>query len=51
LRLISTIENIETFDAIAFKGIVLVVAKEGLFQYDYMNPAKPVLLSKMEGAK
>jgi hypothetical protein len=48
LVLISIIENIETFDVIAFKGIALVVAKGGLFQYDYSNPAKPVLLSKME---
>jgi hypothetical protein len=51
LQLISIIENIETFDVIAFKGIALVVAKGGLYQYDYTNPAKPVLLSKMEVAQ
>jgi hypothetical protein len=51
LQLISIIENMETFDVIAFKGIALVVAKGGLYQYDYTNPAKPVLLSKMEVAQ
>ena len=51
LELISIIENIETYDVIAFKGIALVVAKGGLYQYDYTNPAKPVLLSKMEVAQ
>jgi hypothetical protein len=51
LKTLSIIDNIETYDVIADKGIALVVAKGGLYQYDYTNPAKPVLLSKMEVAQ
>lgn len=47
LKLISTIPDLETFDVIAYKGIALVVAKGGLYQYEYSNPASPVLLSKI----
>jgi hypothetical protein len=47
LQLISTIENMETYDVIASKGIALVITNGGLYQYDYSNPAKPVLLSKI----
>ena len=47
LELVSMIADIETFDVIASKGIILVVAKGGLYQYEYSNPSKPVLLSKI----
>jgi hypothetical protein len=47
MELISTIPGLETFDVIASKGIMLVVAKGGIYQFDYSNPAKPLLLSKI----
>ena len=34
-------------DVIAYNGIALVVAGDGLYQYDYSNPADIKLLSKM----
>jgi len=48
LRLLYTVTDIETYDVIAWKGIALVVAKGGLYQYDYTNPLAVKLLSKME---
>ncbi len=48
LRLLNTVTDIETYDVIAWKGIALVVAKGGLYQYDYTNPLAVKLLSKME---
>jgi hypothetical protein len=44
---LANITDIETFDVIAYKGIALVVAKGGLYQFEYSNPSKPVLLSKI----
>jgi hypothetical protein len=37
LQLIKKIGNIETFDVIALNGVALVVAHDGLYQYDYSD--------------
>ena len=37
----------ETYDAIAFNGNLLVVAKDGLYQYDYSYPATLDFKSKI----
>lgn len=47
LQLTKKIEGIETFDVIAVNNRAIVVAKDGLYQYDYSNPANPTLLSKI----
>ena len=47
LQLIKKIENIETFDVITLGGIALVVAKDGLYQYDYSDPGNIRQISKI----
>lgn len=47
LQLLQHISNIETFDVIAWNGNALVVAKDGLYQYDYSNPSSLRLRSKI----
>lgn len=47
LKLLNTISGPETYDVITFNKIALVVAKDGLHQYDYSNPADIRLLSKI----
>ncbi len=47
IKLISTVPMAETFDVIAWKGIALVVAKDGLYQYEYSNPESLKLISKI----
>ncbi len=47
LQLIKTISGIETYDVIAFDNIALVVAKDGLYQYDYANLNAIQLISKI----
>jgi hypothetical protein len=42
-----TISGIETFDAIAWNKNLVVVAKDGLYQYDYTTPGKLVQKSKL----
>jgi hypothetical protein len=37
----------EANDVIAYNNIALVIAKEGLYQYDYSNPANIKLISKI----
>jgi hypothetical protein len=39
--------DMETYDAIAFNGNLLVVAKDGLYQYGYSSPATLDLKSKI----
>ena len=46
-KLVKKVNGLETFDVIAWNNIALVVAKEGLFQFDYSNPADIRLVSKM----
>jgi hypothetical protein len=47
LLLKKQIDNIVTYDVIAFNGNLVVVAKEGLYQYDYSAPGNLVLRSKI----
>ncbi len=47
LQLIKTISNIDAYDVIAYNNIALVVAKDGLYQYDYSNTSNIRLLSKI----
>lgn len=47
LQMIKQIAGIETYDVIAFNGIALVVAKDGLYQYDYADLNNIYLKSKI----
>lgn len=47
IKTITTITGIDTYDVIAQNGVALVVAKDGLYQYDYNNINNIRLLSKM----
>jgi hypothetical protein len=47
LTLIQQIKNITPFDVIVQDGIAIVVADEGIFQYDYTNINNIKLLSKI----
>ncbi|MEO8960442.1 MAG: hypothetical protein ABI325_01085 [Ginsengibacter sp.] len=47
LQLIKQFSNIETYDVIAFNNIALVVAKDGLYQYDYSDVNNIHLVSKI----
>ncbi|MFC0771715.1 LVIVD repeat-containing protein [Terrimonas alba] len=47
LQLKKTISGIDTYDVIAMNKIALVVAKDGLYQYDYSNVSDIKLLSKI----
>ncbi len=51
LRLIKHISNLQTYDVIANNNIALVVAKNGLYQFDYSNPAGIRLLSSLSITK
>lgn len=51
LKLIKHFSGLETFDVIANKNIALVVATDGLYQYDYSNVNNIHLLSKINIAK
>ena len=47
LQLIKEINDIDAYDVIAINKIALVVAKDGLYQYNYADPADIRLLSKI----
>ncbi|HMK20191.1 MAG TPA: hypothetical protein VK492_18455 [Chitinophagaceae bacterium] len=47
LSLQKQITGFETYDVIAFNGWALVVAKDGLYQYDYSSLGNISLISKM----
>jgi len=47
LQLLDRVKNIETYDVIAWNNRLLVVAKGGLYQYDYSNPFSLSLISKL----
>ncbi len=51
LRIIKEVNNINAYDVIAMNKIALVVAKDGLYQYNYTNPADIRLLSKITTGK
>lgn len=47
LQLVKQFPGIETYDVIAFNNNALVVAKDGIYQYDYSDLNNIVLKSKM----
>jgi hypothetical protein len=47
ITLLKQITLPETYDVIAYNGLAIVVAKDGLYQFDYSNPANVKLLSKI----
>ena len=47
LQLLKQFPGLETYDVIAWNKIALVVAKDGLYQYDYSNVNNIHLLSKI----
>jgi hypothetical protein len=47
LQLINQFTGLETYDVIAWNKVALVVAKDGLYQYDYSNLSNIHLLSKI----
>jgi hypothetical protein len=47
LQLIKQFSNIETYDVIAYNHIALVVAQDGLYQYDYSDTNNIHLISKI----
>ena len=47
LQLLARVKNIETYDVIAWNNRLLVVAKGGLYQYNYSNPSNLSLISKL----
>lgn len=51
LQLVKTIGDIDAYDVIALGKAAWVVAKDGLYQYDYSDPAHIRLLSKIAVAK
>lgn len=51
LQLIKEISDIDTYDVIAMDKVALVIAKDGLYQYDYSNLANIRLLSKINVSK
>lgn len=51
LKLIKKVEGLETFDVIVMNKKAIVVAKDGLYQYDFANPLNPTLLSKLSTTK
>ncbi|GAA4732797.1 hypothetical protein GCM10023229_08480 [Flavisolibacter ginsenosidimutans] len=51
LQLIKQINGLEAYDVIAINKLAVVVAREGLYQFDYSNPANPKQLSKLSISK
>jgi hypothetical protein len=47
VTLIKQIKDIETYDVIAFNKVALVVAKDGLYQFDYSDMNNIKLLSRI----
>ena len=47
ITLVNQISNMETYDAIAWNGNLLLVAKDGLYQYSYSSPDNLQLESKI----
>ena len=48
---VSTVAGFETYDVITFNKLAIVVATDGLYQYNYDNPANLKLLSKISITK
>jgi hypothetical protein len=51
LQLVKSFPDFETYDVIAYNKIALVVAKDGLYQYDYSNLNNIHLVSKLSISK
>ena len=51
LQLIKEIKGLETYDVIARNGKAIVVAKDGLYQYDYSNDSNIKQISKINISK
>ena len=51
IQLLEELTDINAYDVIAMNKIALVVARDGLYQYNYANPADVRLLSKIAIAK
>lgn len=51
LKLIKSFPDFETYDVIAYNKIALVVAKDGVYQYDYSNLNNIHLVSKLSISK
>jgi len=47
IKQLSHLEGVNAFDVIPHNKILLVTAKDGLYQYDYSNMLQPKLLSKI----
>lgn len=47
IKLLNHLEGVNAFDVIPHNKILLVTAKDGLYQYDYSNMQQPKLLSKI----
>jgi hypothetical protein len=47
LKLLQTITGPETYDVIMLNGNAIVVAKDGVYQYDYSDPKNVTLRSKL----
>ena len=51
VKLIKQVTGMETYDVIAYGNVAIVVAKDGLYQFDYSNTANIHQLSKMPLSK
>lgn len=47
IKLLQTFAGLSAYDVIAHNGLAIVVANEGLYQYNYTNPQNVTLLSKV----
>lgn len=50
-NLLTELTNISPVDLIPLDGLLIVTAKDGVYQYDYSNPSKLILLSKVYDIK
>lgn len=46
-KLIKHYNDIDAFDVIPFKNVLIMIGEDGLFQYDYADPTNITLLSKL----
>ena len=46
-NLMAHFKNLDAFDVIPLNNVLMVIGKEGLYQYDYSNPKNLKLLSKI----
>jgi hypothetical protein len=46
-KMVKSFGNFETYDVIALNGTAIVIAKDGLYQYDYSDRSDIKYLSKL----